>query len=949
MKLQKRIMADVISCVITSGALVGAVCPATAQTAAGEKIERVTVTGSALSRANRETPSPVQVLSADDLVKSGFTTVADVLNNITSNGQGALGQGFAGAFAGGASGIALRGLTVGATLVLIDGHRMAPFPTGDDAQRQFVDISSIPFDMVERIEVLKDGASSVYGSDAVAGVVNVILKKTYVGTAVGAEGGTTQHGGGKNAHATITHGFGDLAKDGYNAFASLEYRKSNAIKVSDRDNQQWAQGDWTSRGGINLNPGVPNVANGGRVAVNTPFLFNQKGAGGATNPANYSFLTSACDYTRYAAGQCAVRDTASNLQPETENLNLLVGFTKKLSDDWKLSLKGSAFRSEDKNNRGLPSRFPAGSFAGNTSLIPGATPQIVNAVPSFLVPANYPGNTFGSAARIYAYIPGLAPTNSSDYVATASRLAADLDGSYAGWDINASLGYTEVKSDIGYSGRVDRSALYAALIRPTNPFMATGGNSQTDLDAISPNFSNKASSKLSYAELRASRELMALAGGQLAMSTGISFVHKDINTPPPALLASGTVGNGAAYQFGKENNSAAFIEFVAPVLKSLEIDLSGRFDHFDTYGNSTTPKAGFKFTPIREITFRGTYSRGFRAPNAAETGTAGSFFSAGAVNDPILCANGDPKTKGNVVAACGVTPAYVQTTSKDLKPEKSTSATFGMILEPVKGWATTIDYYQVEIKEQINTASLLPTFVPNFVRSDILPTVIADGNGGTFIGNSSVGQIAYATSGYTNVGGVKTTGIELDTSYMFKLGEYGSLKTGLQVAHMFSYKLSFLGDTYQLAGTHGPSGVSGNTGNPKNRAQFTLGYDRGPLNVTTTFNWVGGYSALDPSVPDGNDCQTAAANVAGRNYFLGKTTPTRYCKIPSFMSANMTATYKLNNNWTLHGTVLNLFDREPPIDIATYGNAGNNLGYNGTLHSAGVVGRAFAVGANYKF
>lgn len=949
MKFQLKSMPLVIAQVIATGAFSAlSLQSAMAQQSAEENLQRVTVTGSMVSRANKETPSPVQILSSDDLVKSGFTTVADVLQNITSNGQGALAQGFSGAFAGGASGVSLRGLSVGSTLVLIDGHRMAPYPVGDDAQRQFVDVSSIPFDMVDRIEVLKDGASSIYGSDAIAGVVNVILKKSYIGTSFGAEMDTTQGGGGQKKHLTASHGFGDLAKDGYNVFGSLEYRHADPIKLTDRDSNLWASGDYTSRGGVNLNPGVPNVNNAGRTATNTPYFYNQTGAGGATNPANFVFATSACDFAKYTAGACAVRNTSSYLQPETNNLNVMVGATKMLAGDWKMRVKASMFSSETIGNRGLPATFPAGSYAGATSLIPGSAPKIVNVIPSFLVPANYPGNTFGIPVRVYGYIPDVPSANSTDTVAKATRFSADLDGTFAGWDMNLAAGYSKVALGVDYSGYVNRAALYAALIRPTSPFKITGGNTADDIATIFPKFSKASSSEMKYAEVRGARELMPLEGGQLAMSTGLSYITKDISNPPAPLLASGTVGGGQAFSFGSEKNAAAFVELVAPVLKNLEIDVSGRFDHFDTYGNSATPKAGFKFAPVQTISVRGTYSKGFRAPNAAETGTAGSIFSSGGINDPILCADGKPTTKGNVIAACGMTPSYVQTTSKDLQPEKSTSKTLGLILEPIKGWATTVDFYQVEITNQINTKSLLPTFVPDFVRGTALPTAISDGAGGSVIATPSVGLIAYATTGYVNVGGVKTSGLDVDTSYKFQLGDMGSLKTGLQWSHLLSYKLSFLNNTYELAGTHGPSGVSGDTGMPRDRVQVTLGYDRGPLNVTTNLNWVSSFSALDPSV-GANSCASVSLDVAGRNYFGGKTVPSAYCTVASFLSTNMSATYKLNKNWTLHGAVMNLFDRQPPTDVATYGNAGNVLAYNATLHQAGVIGRAFNAGAVYKF
>ena len=167
---------------------------------------------------------------------------------------------------------------------------------------------------------------------------------------------------------------------------------------------------------------------------------------------------------------------------------------------------------------------------------------------------------------------------------------------------------------------------------------------------------------------------------------------------------------------------------------------------------------------------------------------------------------------------------------------------------------------------------------------------------------------------------------------------------------MISYKLEQLGEEYELAGTHGPSVVSGNTGNPKNRAQLTLGYEKGPLNFTTTLNWVSSYSALDPSI-DVNNCADVAIGVGGRTYFANNDniTPAQYCKIHSFMSTDLNATYKLTKNVTLRASILNAFDRAPPIDVATYGNAGNLTSYNATLHQAGAVGRFFSVGASYAF
>jgi iron complex outermembrane receptor protein len=917
-------------------------------------VQRVVVTGSMISRTDKETASPVQVLTSEDLAKSGYTSVAEVLSNLSANGQGALGTGFSGAFANGGAGVALRGLSVGLTLVLIDGHRMAPYPLSDDGQRQFVDVSSIPFDAVERVEVLKDGASSIYGSDAISGVVNVILKKTFKGTSLKADAGNSQHGGGKQFKVALTHGFGDLAQDGYNAFGSVEYRKANPIMVNQRTDNEWANGDWTSRGGIDLRRGVPNAQNAKLVATSSPFFYRPNttpnpvtGLVGVNDAANYQFLTSDCDFVKYRASQCVVTDKFGNLQPASHNVNLLAGFTKTLGDDWKLSLKASMFKREQENNRGFSATFSPTSVAGFTSLIPGQAPKIVNVYGSTLFPASYPLNKTGGAARLYGYIPGVDATNNQDNTSTSTRFAADLNGTWMGWDIGAAAGITKVKTDIDYSGYINRVALYTALNRATNPFNPLGGNSAADLEAINPHFSNQSTDDLKYLELHGSRELMQLGGGPLSLATGVNWTKKKLNAPPPSLQAQGIVSNGAAYVFGQETNTAAFAELNALPIKTLELSASARYDHYDTYGNSFTPGAKFKWAAAPMATIRGTFAKGFRAPNAAEVGTASSFFTFNAIDDPILCKDGKPGTKGNVPSACKTSPTYVQVTTPGLSPEKSKSYTFGLILEPTKSLSTTFDYYNIKVSNQINTKSGLPGFVPDFVRNAVFPVEISNGDGTTSQGLPAVGTIAYATSPYVNSGDTSTSGVELNVNYRWNLGDAGKFKADLTFNHMIGYEIESAGTKYQLAGTHGPSVVSGDTGNPKNRAQLVLNYDKGPLGVTTTFNWIGSYSNLDPSV-DVTDC-AHVADVSGRAYFFGGDTPAAYCRTASFVSTDLNVTYKVNKNLTLKGSILNLFDRQPPIDVATYGNSSSLTAYNATLHQSGAVGRFFSIGANYNF
>jgi iron complex outermembrane receptor protein len=804
-------------------------------------------------------------------------------------------------------------------------------------------------------------------------VINIKLKKNLTGVRLSAETGDTQHGGGKTNRASIAFGKGDLDTDGYNAFATVEYRGQKSIKVADRDDQVWANRDFRGVGGNNLTLGVPTSLNGNLTAASSPFLYNQGGINppGVTNvnnPANYQFLDPSCNYTLYRAGGCSVRDTQGFIQPETENLNVLVGMTKKLGNDWELAFKGSMFNRTNTNNRGPGLTYTPSNFTGFTTLNNGVLISGVGARPTTFAPGATIGtgltNTFvpgvpvagetftqTGIARLYGYIPGLDGNSQQHNKASTTRFALDLTGSAFGWNTSIGAGMTQSKVDIDYSGVVDRATLYRLI--GAGQFNVLGNNSQAVTDLVSPRFSNTLTSKLDYFDAVGSRELMQLGAGPLAIATGIHYHKRTWDAPASSLTANGQVGNTSAFVTGSETNTAIFGELQATPIKNVEGHISARYDHFDTYGNSFTPAATLKWTPSKAFALRGTFARGFRAPNPAETGNAGSFFSYNGVADPILCpgGTGNPFAAGSTVGACELQPAYVQTTSTKLSPEKSKSFTLGIVVEPVKNVNATLDYYNIKVENQIVTAAGNdPAYTPTFVRGPATPVDVYTGVGDTrVVGIPAAGPILYAQSPYINGGSTKTTGLEADVSYRMRLpGEYGSLRASVSFAHTFGYEQTVGGVTYQLAGTHGPSVVSGATGSPKDRGQFAVTYTNGPLDLTTTVNYTSGFSGLDPSV-GATECSNSSATITGRNYFSGNTQPERFCHVPSFTVVNLNANYKLTENLSLKASILNAFDKAPPLDFNTYGNSSIQTAYNASLHQAGAIGRFYSLGLNYVF
>jgi iron complex outermembrane receptor protein len=391
----------------------------TAATAPAPELQEIIVTGSLIKRTDIETPSPVQILTGDQIQQMGYTNLSQVLANLSANGQGTLSQSFGQAFASGASGVALRGLTVGDTLVLIDGKRMVDYPISDDNQRSFVDVSAIPFNAIETVEVLKDGASAIYGADAIAGVVNIILKKSYTGTELTAEAGTSQKHDGTTEHLAGITGIGDLASDGYNAYVAVDFHHQDQILAADRHGG-FTNLDFSSLpGGLNTTPGSFGNPNIPYPASTTGYLINPNGT-------DQTFLPG-CTANQQMLNQCTTAYHQLQIQPSTGQTNVLAKFTKALAGDWTTSVSASLFNSKAEQ---VCCNFQGTGFATggivNLAVAPGVNPSAV-AYPIITVPANYPGNPYGAAAPlVYNFHEIGLPTTLTD--TNTYGLIADMQG-----------------------------------------------------------------------------------------------------------------------------------------------------------------------------------------------------------------------------------------------------------------------------------------------------------------------------------------------------------------------------------------------------------------------------------------------------------------------------------------------------------------------------------------
>jgi iron complex outermembrane receptor protein len=248
--------------------------PVLAQTVGPRSVDdhskaEVIITGSMLPQAQAQPSPAASSFSAEQIRESGATTAAEFIRSLPADNSGSLSTAFVGGFAIGGSAVSLRGLTVNSTLVLIDGRRAAPYALSDDGQRSFVDLNTLPLDCVERIEVLRDGASSLYGADAIAGVVNIILRKQYQGAEINVEAGRGQHAGGSTRRVSGSVGIGDLDVDRYNGYLDFEYQGDDRILAVDRS-FPFNTKDLSSNGGFDSRNGTPGSFTGTTAAIVAP-------------------------------------------------------------------------------------------------------------------------------------------------------------------------------------------------------------------------------------------------------------------------------------------------------------------------------------------------------------------------------------------------------------------------------------------------------------------------------------------------------------------------------------------------------------------------------------------------------------------------------------------------------------------------------------------------------
>ena len=912
----------------------------------------VVVTGSYIPRTDLETVSPVTVISSADIVNSGLTTVADVVRTLSADNSGTLPTAFPGAFAAGASGVSLRGLTVNSTLVLIDGLRAAAYALPDDGVRSFVDLNSIQIGTIERIEVLKDGASSVYGADAIAGVVNIILKKSYEGFNANAEVGNSQHGGGFEKHFDFTAGHGNLKEDHYNAYFSLEYQSDNAIGVNQRG-FPFNTNDYSSFGGLNLHP-QPQYSTGSIYGSVTPGTLSTPGnvLTGVPLPGAVSQPLVPCP-----ASAPAQTDSQGNVycnqnqqtyltdQPPTTRVGLAGRVTVQFNDDLTGYLNASYYQNQSQFP-GLPPPQIQVTTPNLTTTIalpatipgPGGIGTILNPNDPFANPgcSATPG---GCPAALINYAFGSLGPLENFVKNRNARVVADLSGDWGGWNYSADIVFNHTWLDFEIGGFLNYPQLLKDVTNGTYNFVNPAANSSAVLGALAPRVVTQDTSDMDTVVLRANRMLTQLPGGPLGVAVGAEWRYEaeydqNFQNNPPAVQQL-----GFSQAIGNRTVESVHVEVDAPVLESLEITASGRYDHYSDFGDTFNPKFGVKFKPIDQIMARATYSRGFRAPSFAENGSSEveGFTTYGACPSPLCTAHG----------ADGYISSYslggLTTANPNIRPETSDSYTAGLVFEPISDASMSIDYYYIKKKNLIAAANGSAALAQYATNGTLPPgfSAIFDNLDPAF--PSASPRIATITTPYSNGAAQYTDGIDFDLRGQLSLGSLGKFSSDLSVTKILSFVNEQAGQpNLQYVGYQSPYALSSGAGTPQWRGTFSNTWTDGPLRLSLIAYYVSGYKMFGQDlfgVSSTNQVQYQCLSAVFDGF-----TP-RNCRVASFTDLDLTGTYNVTPNWQLSFGIQNLLDRGPPFDPPTY--AATN--YNPTYSQAGIVGRFFRLGVHFKY
>jgi iron complex outermembrane receptor protein len=897
-------------------------------------LDRIEVTGSRIRGANMETQQPIITLSRQDIERQGFTSVADVLQNLTSAGAPAISraQALASGEEVGGYYVDIRNLGAPRTLVLINGKRLGATTGG------YQDLSQIPMAAIERVEVLKDGASAIYGSDAIAGVVNVITRKRFEGAEASAYLGQFSEGDGDTQQYSFTTG--SVGERGGTTL-SVEYYKQEPVMAKDR---------WFSKHG----DAGPDYPGSGSSAISENGAFCDPcspssaarwwtlRAGG--NPGNRA------DYVAHTADYNANPNEQMTLQTGIERRSVFANANYDVSDT--ITFNADVLYNHRSTKQQI-SGYPYQSAAFKTPLSADSAFNPLDGDTTFRRRLWEMPRTTESELETYRFAGGF-----NGYF--------ELAGRSWDWDVGTLLNRNQsTKTGHGDASLIAaRKALGASFInadgiaqcgsaaspvplencRPWNPLLPNGVDGPGSLadpalqNFLFPYYTDTGLTRTTSYTANISGGLFDLPAGEVGLAVGVEHRKEQGRFTPDAFRQSGeSTGLGSSTTSGSYSLDEAYLELNVPLLadvafaKELTINVAGRYSDYSNFGNTTNGKFGFSWRPIDELLVRGTYAEGFRAPTIDNLygGLNASFEqyidpcgvnAPNSVNGNAACTSaGVPlgyEQLGQGLVPCTSYPCatpdqFLSVPNPNLMPETSKSRTAGLVWSPrwVEGLDISVDWYNYKLENMIISDSV----------SRILRDCYVLGNAarcGTVERDPNDGHITGMTYGLINLGRMETEGYDLGIKYRLPEFSFGKFDIDWQTSYVSQY------DELAQNG-NGDDIMDGRVGEPgifRVRSNFGVGWELGSFNV----NWMARYySSMKESCVPNRPCNEPNHIANGE--------PDPLHTVGSNTFHDLQFSYKAPWNATVALGANNVFDHQGPLLFSNSDARSSDFAYYGAF------------------
>jgi len=902
-------------------------------------MQRVEVTGSSIKRLASENALPLTTIKSEELANRGLTTMSEVavaLTVATTNEP----------VGGGGSGtmINMRGLNTNRTLVLLNGRRLANEALGASS----VNVDVIPMAAIDRVEVLRDGASALYGTDAIAGVVNFITKKAITGVTVSASGVKPEaSGGGSQKRLAIVAGKGSMADDGWNIYTAFDIQRRDSLLQRDRPNITDPD-KLLSLGGT---PFTSNTSGGSASPANFTIYRNGKSANITGNP----YFAAGCvspfavqttvpsTRTNANGGKTCITDPAyyPELLPEAQQATLFTKGSLAHGDGKVLTVELQLSKSYiDASDAPQP-------FGANTDydrLTASRQPLMMTRASKW-----YPGGSGG--------VPAVAGLNGEDLALTWSldelgavtnhdeqlnhRVVVADEGMVAGWDYRAGVSYAYSQRNIGFKDNFVRTpGLYAGVANGIlNPFGPQDAAGLAYLESISADGMDYRKADVRYygADVNFSRTLMDLKGGSLGLAVGADW-HRETFEERVDMIANEVTykvsGTPGANPSGARRVAGMYAELDAPVTKELNLNVAIRGDHFSDFGSTFNPKASFRYQPMKEVMLRGTVSRGFRAPTLPELyGTPRQLVpSSSNWDDPLLCPSATPGVAGtgtlttdprfanldlDATRVCNTRLTTLTGANPDLGPEKAKTVTVGLVVEPFRNFVASVDFWKIDMTGTIAQISEDTIFGNVDQYQDL------------FVRNPD-GTLQYITKTRLNMGGLRTQGIDLNLNYVYPTANWGRFGFSLDGTFTDKYEgQNEVGgawkDSVGKNGALSTAATSANTYIFKWKHQARVNWSYGPFFAQLTQQYASSYE----------DTNALATQKPGQPF---------YNVIDPYRVYNLSTSWKFSPQIKIGFGVNNLFDTDPPLS-----NQRLSSRVVFARNVAKPIGRTYTLRADYSF